>query len=136
MRRPVYDVKAVTCFNTDDGIWRATIQTQKSNKTWTLAGFNTDDGIWRATIGHALFRQCLRWGFNTDDGIWRATMYNHMQGEVCGVVVSIPMTVFGGLQCVVVEWYLQPDDVSIPMTVFGGLQYCAPEPLGLLAPDE
>lgn len=26
--------------------------------------------------------------------------------------------------------------VSIPMTVFGGLQYCAPEPLGLLAPDE
>ena len=26
--------------------------------------------------------------------------------------------------------------VSIPMTVLGGLQYCAPEPLGLLAPDE
>ena len=28
------------------------------------------------------------------------------------------------------------DRVSIPMTVLGGLQYCAPEPLGLLAPDE
>ena len=27
-------------------------------------------------------------------------------------------------------------DVSIPLTVAGGLQYCAPEPLGLLAPDE
>ena len=26
--------------------------------------------------------------------------------------------------------------VSIPMTVLGGLQHCAPEPLGLLAPDE
>ena len=27
-------------------------------------------------------------------------------------------------------------EVSIPKTVSGGLQHCAPEPLGLLAPDE
>ena len=50
--------------------------------------------------------------FNTDDGIWRATINVINFNEV---VVNV---------------------VSIPMTVFGGLQYCAPEPLGLLAPDE
>ncbi len=31
---------------------------------------------------------------------------------------------------------LRAREVSIPMTVSGGLQHCAPEPLGLLAPDE
>ena len=38
------------------------------------AGFNTDDGIWRATIGAATVATTIRNG------------------------VSIPMTVFGGLQ--------------------------------------
>ena len=51
--------------------------------------------------------------------------------------VSIPITVAGGLQCYTqdVHPYERPC-VSIPITVAGGLQYCAPEPLGLLAPDE
>ena len=35
-----------------------------------------------------------------------------------------------------VSVFLLGRNVSIPMTVLGGLQYCAPEPLGLLAPDE
>ena len=48
---------------------------------------------------------------NTDDGIWRATIQ-------------------------LLDHFGDEDNVSIPMTVFGGLQYCAPESLGLLAPDE
>ena len=52
-------------------------------------------------------------------------------------VVSIPMTVLGGLQHDIIEATDNTDEkVSIPMTVLGGLQHCAPEPLGLLAPDE
>ena len=75
------------------------------------------------------------YSFNTDDGIWRATIFNSYFVNQ-PIEVSIPMTVFGGLQF----HYPAADGidyvVSIPMTVFGGLQYCAPEPLGLLAPDE
>ena len=60
--------------------------------------------------------------FNTDDGIWRATMAvtSFLEGIVDGV--SIPMTVFGGLQFldIAVEFFFI--GVSIPMTVFGGLQ--------------
>ena len=46
------------------------------------------------------------------------------------------MTVAGGLQFVEKDVEIADEVVSIPMTVAGGLQYCAPEPLGLLAPDE
>ena len=52
-------------------------------------------------------------------------------------IVLIPMTVLGGLQFERMDFLpINSFQVSIPMTVLGGLQYCAPEPLGLLAPDE
>ena len=35
---------------------------------------NTDDGIWRATIQESHLLPPGKEGFNTDDGIWRATM--------------------------------------------------------------
>ena len=54
----------------------------------------------------------LNFGFNTDDGIRRATTF---------LATSLAISLIS---------------VSIPMTVLGGLQHCAPEPLGLLAPDE
>ena len=85
--------------------------------------FNTDDGIWRATIfvlfisqkkrdvvsipmtvfgGLQLERSTLLLAmptrFNTDDGIWRATIRNCLDSSAQAVRVSIPMTVFGGLQ--------------------------------------
>ena len=61
-------------------------------------GFNTDDGIWRATIlfgSRSGFEFCR---FNTDDGIWRATMQVAASHKIVWLEVSIPMTVFGGLQ--------------------------------------
>ena len=36
--------------------------------------------------------------FNTDDGIWRATIQQHQRQQFHFPSVSIPMTVFGGLQ--------------------------------------
>ena len=60
--------------------------------------FNTDDGIWRATIlfgSRSGFEFCR---FNTDDGIWRATISMKAIIQTLGAGVSIPMTVFGGLQ--------------------------------------
>lgn len=48
-----------------------------------------------------------------------------------------PKTVLGGLQhAKKIDMKAEVWHVSIPMTVLGGLQHCAPEPLGLLAPDE
>ena len=59
---------------------------------------------------------------NTDDGIWRATiqLLDHFGDEDN---VSIPMTVFGGLQFKKVTCFHLEKKVSIPMTVFGGLQF-------------
>ena len=38
---------------------------------------NTDDGIWRATIQESHLLPPGKEGFNTDDGIWRATIQIH-----------------------------------------------------------
>ena len=124
--------------------------------------FNTENGMWRAAIFHNYnVEAAMNWRFNTENGMWRAAIRSHLfrHKRICDV--SIPRTVCGGLQCSserlrtgkkgefqyrerYVEgcnlWEFEkehPDiDVSIPRTVCGGLQYCAPEPLGLLAPDE
>ena len=62
-------------FNTDDGIWRATIRLSKM-RCIGPESFNTDDGIWRATIkavvndalGYAEFQYRWRYleGYNLD----------------------------------------------------------------------
>ena len=38
--------------------------------------------------------------FNTDDGIRRATIAKQEYSEMMADIVSIPMTVLGGLQCI------------------------------------
>ena len=99
-------------FNTDDGIRRAAIYIVEGLSYEAAEGFNTDDGIRRAAIPIKKTVYGEVEGFNTDDGIRRAAIASRRHEADKA-------------------W-----EVSIPMTVLGGLQYCAPEPLGLLAPDE
>ena len=64
--------------------------------------------------------------FNTDDGIRRATIMKKFVIEVIVALVSIPMTVLGGLQSSASVARPMNFLVSIPMTVLGGLQ--CPDP--------
>ena len=49
--------------------------TMLSSQEMIVLSFNTDDGIWRATMEHGRIRRSiLMFSFNTDDGIWRATI--------------------------------------------------------------
>ena len=109
-------------FNTDDGIWRATITGNCVEYARKQESFNTDDGIWRATIRYFSYFHAAFACFNTDDGIWRATITNGQCYTDDHLPVSIPMTVFGGLQFSVAGTRRSFSIVSIPMTVFGGLQ--------------
>ena len=62
-------------------------------------GFNTDDGSGRA----ALCKESKQWKkehkrFNTDDGSGRAAMVPSYSSKDSPFIVSIPITVVGGLQ--------------------------------------
>ena len=63
-------------------------------------------------------------------------MLQSLVDRVDTIIVSIPITVLGGLQLHATAAFASFSAVSIPITVLGGLQHCAPEPLGLLAPDK
>ncbi len=54
---------------------------QFSCPTDELFRFNTDDGIWRATIAYIEFLLQLLARFNTDDGIWRATIWDGLMSQ-------------------------------------------------------
>ena len=123
--------------------------------------FNTENGMWRAAMINPVRNGDVSAAFQ-----YRERYVEGCNPKTCGVIkdfglVSIPRTVCGGLQFhPVFFWETNADRfqyreryvegcnagvskerhsnvvVSIPRTVCGGLQYCAPEPLGLLAPDE
>ena len=90
-------ITSESCFNTDDGIRRAAMYNRMKAMKRYVTGFNTDDGIRRAAIYHQ--RSIYRRGncFNTDDGIRRAAIIL-LHARDGNDIVSIPMTVLGGLQ--------------------------------------
>ena len=88
-----------------------------------LMGFDTDNGIRKATT---LFKgylvQCRPQSFDTDNGIRRATTPAQLPLLLLEMIVSIPITVLGGLQQDRGNRERRQFRVSIPITVLGGLQ--------------
>ena len=101
----------------------------KSRSRVAVGCFDTDNGIRRATTQIIVFEtnRLLRC-FDTDNGIRRATTKERNVSAGSRVLVSIPITVLGGLQHGGDPRYRGLGSVvSILITVLGGLQRPDPE---------
>ena len=133
---PMSSQLRIGCFNTEDGIGRATTRV-RSRKMAQTSEFQYRR---RYREGYNLRERNEDWRkecrFNTEDGIGRAT--TKTMKSICRAVLPFQYRrrYREGYNYVFSAIELDAERVSIPKTVSGGLQHCAPEPLGLLAPDE